>query len=79
MRYVCKPMTKLRMLLVILMCSAFIVCCIVPSLQAWFCIELGVLTWIQKLYVLINIPIIFAVVFGLSRFVDKKLKEFKTN
>lgn len=76
---VCKPMTKLRMLLVILMCSAFIVCCIVPSLQAWFCIELGALTWIQKLYVLINIPIIFAVVFGLSRFVDKKLKKSKKN
>lgn len=70
---VCKPMTKLRLVLVVLMCVAFMLSCTIPFLQDWFCIDLHALSSFQLLYVMFNIPVIFVFVFGSSKLIDKKL------
>lgn len=68
---VCKPMTRIRFVLVTLMIAAFCVCCIVPFFQDWFCIALDRLRPIQILYVLIHIPLIFWFVWFVTKKVEK--------
>ena len=70
---VCKPMTRIRFVLVTLMITAFCIGCIVPFFQDWFCIALDRLNMTQILYVMIHIPLIFWFVW----FVTKKVEKYQ--
>ncbi len=69
---VCKPMTRLRFVLVSFMILCFVVSCTIPFLQEWFCIYIEQLEWIHLIYVLVNIPVIFIFVYKMTQWIDKK-------